>query len=213
MTQYYRPACLANKEERKSLVSFAEADDTLLFDPDFPTRSLSCPDFNYDHEEESESEDEKIEKLSDPIEKKAEDTQKGKNESKQDTNVETAVNSGNANTCVEKESQKVAKPTKKVSEKSSKVATLETKKTDVVQEKESTTPLERDNKEFVGSLFSFDAANEYVAPRIRSKETCMVIQRATDHLQKSSTLERDRRQLGKAKNLVAARLAMFETRS
>mmetsp|Transcript_4027 Transcript_4027/g.7738 ORF Transcript_4027/g.7738 Transcript_4027/m.7738 type:complete len:229 (-) Transcript_4027:174-860(-) len=209
MTQYYRPACLKKKEERKSLVSFAETNDTLLFDPSRPTRSLSCPDFDYDPDE-SDSEDEKIEKLPDPIEKKADKNKKGQNQTKQDTKVER-VNPGDTNACVQKEDRKAAKPTTKTSKKWAKVSLAP--KSDIVQEKKSTITVERDHKEFVGSLFSFDAANEYVAPRMRSKETCMVIQRATDHLQnKNSTLERDRRQLGKAKNLVAARLAIFESR-
>ena len=252
MTQYYRPACLAKKEERKSLVSFAEVDDTLLFDPSFPTQSLSCPDFNYDHTDESESEDEEFMKLPDPakeacdeklredkVEKKdekksknvkeavkkskketskkskKETSKKNKKQTKQDTDAKLRKPTS-LNECVQKENEEnreVEKSTEKTNHiEKQEASVLVERTTDIVQGKSSL--VERDNKEYVGSLFSFDAANEYVAPRIRSKETCMVIQRATDHFQKkSSTLERDSRQLGKAKNLVASRLAMFEARS
>ena len=61
MTQFYRPAAAMPKKEeeekqRKILVSFAHENDTFYFDPSFPTQSLSCPDFNYDPTEESDTE-------------------------------------------------------------------------------------------------------------------------------------------------------------
>jgi len=205
MTQYYRPTCLAKKEDRQSLVSFAEVDDTLLFDPSFPTQSLSCPDFDY-HHEESDTKDEKFEKLSVVTAKKEQSSASAKEQ----THVEH-VNPTSANLCVQREKLNATKSNEKASKGGAK-GLVETK-TDKVR-KNSASTVERDGKELVGSLFSFDAANEYVAPKSRSKEICMVIHRATDPMQKmNSTLERDRRQLGKAKNLVASRLAMFESRS
>ena len=63
MTQYYRPSYAAPSpkkiEPRKTMVSFAKEDDTFYFDPSFPPKSLSCPDFKYNPKEDDELENEK----------------------------------------------------------------------------------------------------------------------------------------------------------
>ena len=188
MTQYYRPAAaMSEKEERKTVISFGE-NDTCYFDPSFPTKSMSCPDFNYDHTEESDSEDAK------------ENTADASDEQPQVASIGLQIIHEDQENQPLNDKQNEAETKLKKKKKKARAAMIK-------DLRDIHARIQNANKSGRRKKTSGSSTKKKENP----KEMSVLIDRKNCCQQKSTSLERDHDQLGSAKNLVASRRAMFES--
>ena len=189
MTEYYRPPYARKKQERKSLISFADEDDTIIYDPDSPTKSLSCPGFSVHMDQ--------VEEFS--VDENSDDDDDG--DSRESLDPMELFDSDEENAMQvdthDREEKNCRGP-----------GTMNWESSTTLQDLwSSNNAIHKRFNDGYSNVTDFLAENSE-----NVREVSVLIERNTHQVSKpNDTLARDSHQLSKTKNMVKSKIAMFES--